>query len=165
MGNRTDQSFFNSPTEQFKMDILKLVNKIEGLDMDGDKRGYVNGVKHLYWKMIKYTPLTVRTYIQKLLNELDTEKLKIMDLDLTSEQKEKKYISIDYQYYNIICENITKVLSFSPIVEEEIVGILEVGDSIQDLRNINDMLRKTPKEKIELLDIGETEEGVEELDL
>lgn len=165
MGVKPDSSISYSPTEQFKLDLLKLLNKIELLDMEMNKKGYINGVKHLYWKMVKYTPRTVRGFIKKILEEMDEEKEKIKDLNLTSEQKEKKYLDVEYKFYNIICENITKVISFSPIVEEEITGILDTGDSIESLSKLNTIIKEESKKNIEVMDMGEAEEGVENIGL
>jgi len=158
---KTDVGVIVSPTQQYKMDILRLLNKIEDLDIKLEKRGYVNGVKHLQWKMIKYIPKTIRRKISDLEVELVQEKKKIESYDLTSEQKQKKKLELDYEYYNLICQYITKILSFSPIIEEEVTGILEVGEDVEELEKMNEVIKTTKKEQLLLVDHGEAEEGSE----
>ena len=148
-----------SPTEQYKIDILKLINKVEELDIDINKKGFNKAVKHCYWKTIKYIPKTVREEIKILIKDMENEIEAISKSRDTDIQKKQRILDIEYSYYNRICEYITKTISFSPIVEEEITGILETGTTIKDLDKLTDTLKKASKEEIFLLDKGESDEG------
>jgi len=132
------------------------------MDMGNDKRGYIAGVKHLQWKMIKYVPKTVRNAIKLCEEELIKKRKDIANLNLTSEQKQKKLIDAEYQIYNVVCEYMTKVIAFSPIIVEEITGILETGNDIKDIERLNDMIRKETIDNIMVMERGEIEEGMEE---
>jgi len=152
---------YQSPTEQFKSDILKLLTKTETSDMKQDKKAYINGVKHLYWKMIKFTPRTIRRVLKELEKQMEEEKKKVLQGNLTSEQKEKKILDVQYKYYDLICHQITKVLSFSPIVEEEIEGILDAGNTIEDVQKLGEIVRTEAKKDIMIMESERREEGYE----
>jgi len=144
-----EKEVFLSPVEIFKRNILELSKKIIELDISGDKKGYVTGVKHLYRYMIKYIPRSVNNEIKALLNELSERIDGVKKKNLTDVQKEKQIQNLQYQYYDRISEYVIKVLSHSPIVEEEIVGILTNIKTLDDVEKLrNNIVKK--EEKIEV---------------
>jgi len=146
-----EKEVFLSPVEIFKRNILELSKKIIELDISGDKKGYVTGVKHLYRYMIKYIPRSVNNEIKALLNELSERIDGVKKKNLTDVQKEKQIQNLQYQYYDRISEYVIKVLSHSPIVEEEIVGILTNIKTLDDVEKLRKNITKK-EEKIEVFE-------------
>ena len=77
---KIDSGIILNPTDQYKMDILKLLNRVENLDIENNKKGFISGVKHLTWKIIKYIPKSVRLEIDKIYKDIDEEKQKLEEL-------------------------------------------------------------------------------------
>lgn len=160
---KIDSGIILNPTDQYKMDILKLLNKIENLDIDNNKKGFISGVKHLTWKIVKYIPKSVRLEIDKIYKVIDEEKQKLDASGLSDETKEKRHLNIEYKHYNTICEYVTKIVSYSPIVHEEITGVLNVGKDVEDFNKLNDLIKKGEKELLQL-DKGDIEEGEQKIE-
>jgi len=159
-----DEQIITNPTQQFKMDILNLKNKATSMDVEQRKREYITSVKHLHWNLIKYIPKSYREKLSKLIKLMDEELNKLKKTDLTTEQKEKRELDIKYFYYDKIMNILTLTFISSPIIEEEIEGILQTGKTIDELKEITEKIRSTSIKDVKIIDMGQFEEGVENID-
>ena len=159
-----DEQIITNPTQQFKMDILKLKNRATALDIDQRKKEYITSVKHLHWNLLKYVPRSYREKIAGIMDQLDLEMARISETGLTSEQKEKREIDIKYNHYDKIMNVLTMTFISSPIIEEQIEGILETGKTIEELQEITETIKKTSIKDVKIKDEGIIFEGGEKID-
>jgi len=148
-----------TPTEYYKILIMRVLDKSIQKDLEGDKEGYFNGIKNLAKLLKPYIPLKAIEKIEEEYKFLNETIKKIKESKANEKYKEAEILRLKYEFSNFILNYIIEALAHSRILEKEVEGYLFYNE--KELNTLASMVR-SGKIKASRVVAGELEDGTSE---